>query len=129
MLEQTLLSGLVVIWRDLERCVCAHLFRFLREEYSFLGGIATRACHNFDLPCGKLHRYLDHANVLVVIQRGRLACGADGHDAVYAALDLRLDKSFESGFVNFALLEGRHNGCVSTGELHVQISQRDQMIG
>ena len=38
-------------------------------------------------------------DVLLIIHRGRFAGGADGHDAVHAALDLKFDQVFERGFI------------------------------
>ena len=51
------------------------------------------------LPRGKFHRQRDDFDVLLVIHRGRFAGGADGHNAVHAALDLQFDQAFEGGFV------------------------------
>ena len=56
------------------------------------------------------------SDVLLVIHRGRFAGGADGHDAVHAALDLLFDQARERGFVQLAVFERRDNCGVSAGE-------------
>ena len=68
------------------------------------------------LPRGEFHRQRDDVDVLLVIHRGRFAGGADGHDAVHAALDLELNQAFEGGFIQPAVFERRDNRGVSSGE-------------
>jgi hypothetical protein len=46
---------------------------------------------------------LDDAQVLVVIESRRLACGSDGNDSRNAASDLILDEGFEGGDVELAV--------------------------
>ncbi|MEI9962192.1 MAG: hypothetical protein WDM76_13985 [Limisphaerales bacterium] len=43
--------------------------------------------------------------MFIIIHRGRFAGGADGHDAVHAALDLYFDQAFQSIFINRAASE------------------------
>ena len=81
-----------------------------------LRGIGAGAGEHLDFAGGELHGQLDDADVLLAIHRGRFAGGADGHDAVHAALDLDFDQAFERGLVNRAVAERRDNGGVSSGE-------------
>ena len=106
MLEQALLRRLVVIRRDLQRAVRAGFLRVLREIDRFLGGIRARAREDLDSARGEFHRQRDDLHVLLVIDRGRFAGGADGHDAVHSALDLHFDKAFERGPSNWPFLNG-----------------------
>src|SRR5207302_4423508 len=67
----------------------------LREINRLARRIAAAAGQHLYFPAGILDREHDDLNVLLVIHRGRFAGGAHGHDAVHAALDLRLDRSEE----------------------------------
>ncbi len=58
-------------------------------------------------PRGNFTRELDDAHVLGVVERGRFAGRADGHDAGDAARDLRLDQPRERGFVDFVVVKRR----------------------
>ena len=58
----------------------------------------------------------DNAEVLLVGHRGRLAGGADGHQAVDPPFDLEGDEFLEAGVVNLALGKGRYERSDRAGE-------------
>ena len=110
-------EGLVVVGRDLERSVRTGFLCHLRKIDSFGRRVATSAREHLDFAARKFDRALDDVDVFLVIERGGFARGADGHDAIYAALDLGFDQAFERGVVEEAVLfEGRYDGGVGSAE-------------
>ena len=82
----------------------------------FAGGIGAAAAEDFDPARGKFHRVGDDFNMLLVIQRGGFPRRSDRHNAVHARADLRADQPAERVGVNFAVLERRDNGRVSSSK-------------
>ncbi len=77
------------------------------------GGIGAGAADDLAAPARGLHRQLDDAGVLRVIQRGGFAGGPDRDDAGDPALDLPLDQARKRGFIERALPEGGDDGCAA----------------
>src|ERR1022692_785851 len=116
MLEQTFLRRLVVVRRDLQRTIRPGLLGFLREINRLACGIAAGAGEHLDFAGREFHGECHDMNVLRVIHRGRFPRGADGHNAIHAALDLVFDQARERGFVNFPMLKRRYDCSVGSSE-------------
>ena len=90
--EETFLAGLVIIRGHEQEGVGAGFVGTLREVEGFGRGVGARAGHDRDAASGELDRLADDFDVLVVVEGGGLAGGADGDQAVDAVLDLEFDQ-------------------------------------
>jgi len=84
--------------------------------HRFARGIGAGAGDDFDFAGGKLDGEGDDVEVLFVVDRGRFASGANGHDAIHARLNLNFNQAFERGFVNFAVFKRRHNCSIGSSK-------------
>src|SRR5665213_734060 len=75
------------------------------EFHRLAGGVGADAGDHRDAPFGELHCKLEHAGVLLEIERGRFAGGSDGDEAVDAVLDLIFDLFAKASFIELAAAE------------------------
>ncbi len=97
--EEAFLRGLVVVGGHEQRGVGAGFFRLDGEGDGFAGGVGAGAGDHFAAPGGELDGAADDVEVLLVVEGGRFAGGADGDDAVDARGDLRFDEGGEGSVV------------------------------
>ena len=106
MLEQALLTGLVVVGHHRQHRIGAAVFR-RRGQLDGLQGVVGAGSGNDRHPAlDRFDGQLDDPLVLVKAQGGRLAGGAAGDDAVNAAGDLKFDQVNQTLFIDPALVHG-----------------------
>ncbi len=93
MLVEAFLRGLVVVGADLQGGVGAGLLGEGGQLDGLGGGVGAGAGDDGDAAVGGTDDPLDDLLVLFVVEGGRFAGGADGDDAVGAALDLESTSS------------------------------------
>ena len=106
---QTFLTRLVVIGDDLQRGGCTHLCGVAGEVDCLAGGVATGSGDHGDSTGCLFNRHTDQACMLIDIDRGRLAGGADSNDRCRAALDVPVDEAAVAGQIEAAILMHRRD--------------------
>src|SRR5688572_2986414 len=105
MLIKTFLGGLVVVGRDLQHRIRARLLGMTGESDRLGGRVGAGPGNDGNASGRGLDAKLDHAHVLFMGERGRLACRTDRNKAAGALVDLPVDEGLEGFLVDFAVLE------------------------
>src|SRR2546429_1641787 len=111
MLEESLLSGLVVIRSDGEDAIHAESRKLASEEDHFRRVVAARAPKDWHLALAQFDGDLNDAKMLFVRKRGAFARGSTRNEEVDACLDLPLDQSSQCGFVKRTITTKRCDKC------------------
>src|SRR5262249_51450832 len=112
-----LLSRLVVVGADHEGRVGAVAARGPGQADRLAGAVRAGAGHDLDASGGSLADRSNDALVFLVVERRRLAGGADRRQAVGALLDVPVDETAEAIKVNVAVAEGGDERHRHAGEL------------
>ena len=103
----TLLRRFVVVRPDHQHAVRTGLAGELRQPQGFRGAVGAGAGHDLDPAAGPLHHGGDHLLVFLMVERGRLARGADGGQAIRAFLDVPVDQPAQSVVIDLAAAKWR----------------------
>ena len=90
-LEEALLSGLVVIRSDREDAIHAEVNKLASEGDHFGSIVAARAPEDWHFALGQFDGDLNNSKMLLVRERGAFARGSTRNEEVDACLDLPLD--------------------------------------
>ena len=105
-LEEALLSWLVVVRSNYQGRVCTGAGCPARQTQCFLGAVGTGAGHHFGAAGRRLDNLGDYPFVLLVRQRGRFAGRTHGANAVRARLNLKINLCAQGVQVEFTIPKG-----------------------
>ena len=121
---QTLLGRFVVVRRHRQDAIGAHTLALLRQRNHVPRVVATSAGEYRHAPGGFVHDKLDHADLLTLAERRRLAGGAAGDQPLGAFADLPVDKCLIGGLIDRTVpkrCDKRANRPVKHGRLRISL--------
>lgn len=114
---QAFLIRLVIIGGDLEGAVCSGVQGVFGQGQGFGGGIGAGTGDDLELALSGRDAGFDDFFMFIDVDGGGLPGGADGDDAIHAALDLHGNEGAEFSVINAAIsVERCDECCIGSGK-------------